>query len=228
MQKINQTYQGIDRAPHRSLFYAMGYLPEDLKKPLIGVVNAHNELIPGHFHLNDIAQAVKLGVSAAGGTPMEFPVIGICDGIAMNHKGMKYPLSTRELIADSIEAVTIGHQLDALVLIGNCDKIVPGMMMAAARLNIPAIYVSGGPMLTGNHKGKAVDLIRGPFEAVGAYADGNISDEEMEEIELSSCPSCGSCAGMFTANTMNCLAEGLGIGLPGNGTYLLPMVEEDN
>jgi len=222
MQKINQTYQGIDRAPHRSLFYAMGYLPEDLKKPLIGVVNAHNELIPGHFHLNDIAQAVKLGVSAAGGTPMEFPVIGICDGIAMNHKGMKYPLSTRELIADSIEAVTIGHQLDALVLIGNCDKIVPGMMMAAARLNIPAIYVSGGPMLTGNHKGKAVDLIRGPFEAVGAYADGNISDEEMEEIELSSCPSCGSCAGMFTANTMNCLAEGLGIGLPGNGTIPAP------
>ena len=222
MQKINQTYQGIDRAPHRSLFYAMGYLPEDLKKPLIGVVNAHNELIPGHFHLNDIAQAVKLGVSAAGGTPMEFPVIGICDGIAMNHKGMKYPLSTRELIADSIEAVTIGHQLDALVLIGNCDKIVPGMMMAAARLNIPAIYVSGGPMLTGNHKGKAVDLIRGPFEAVGAYAEGNISDEEMEEIELSSCPSCGSCAGMFTANTMNCLAEGLGIGLPGNGTIPAP------
>lgn len=222
MQKINKTYQGIDRAPHRSLFYAMGYLPEDLKKPLIGVVNAHNELIPGHFHLNDIAQAVKLGVSAAGGTPMEFPVIGICDGIAMNHKGMKYPLSTRELIADSIEAVTIGHQLDALVLIGNCDKIVPGMMMAAARLNIPAIYVSGGPMLTGNHKGKAVDLIRGPFEAVGAYADGNISDEEMEEIELSSCPSCGSCAGMFTANTMNCLAEGLGIGLPGNGTIPAP------
>ena len=222
MQKINQTYQGIDRAPHRSLFYAMGYLPEDLKKPLIGVVNAHNELIPGHFHLNDIAQAVKLGVSAAGGTPMEFPVIGICDGIAMNHKGMKYPLSTRELIADSIEAVTIGHQLDALVLIGNCDKIVPGMMMAAARLNIPAIYVSGGPMLTGNHKGKTVDLIRGPFEAVGAYAEGNISDEEMEEIELSSCPSCGSCAGMFTANTMNCLAEGLGIGLPGNGTIPAP------
>ena len=222
MQKINKTYQGIDRAPHRSLFYAMGYLPEDLKKPLIGVVNAHNELIPGHFHLNDIAQAVKLGVSAAGGTPMEFPVIGICDGIAMNHKGMKYPLSTRELIADSIEAVTIGHQLDALVLIGNCDKIVPGMMMAAARLNIPAIYVSGGPMLTGNHKGKTVDLIRGPFEAVGAYAEGNISDEEMEEIELSSCPSCGSCAGMFTANTMNCLAEGLGIGLPGNGTIPAP------
>ena len=222
MKKINKTFQGVDRSPHRSLFYAMGYLPEDLRKPLIGVVNAHNELIPGHFHLNDIAQAVKLGVSSAGGTPMEFPVIGICDGIAMNHDGMNYPLSTRELIADSIEAVTIGHQLDGLVLIGNCDKIVPGMMMAAARLNIPAIYVSGGPMLTGNNKGQAVDLIRGPFEAVGAFAEGNITEEELEEIELSSCPSCGSCAGMFTANTMNCLAEALGIGLPGNGTIPAP------
>lgn len=222
MKKANETYQGVDRAPHRSLFYAMGYLPEDLKKPLIGVVNAHNELIPGHFHLNEIAQAVKLGVSAAGGTPMEFPVIGICDGIAMNHNGMKYPLSTRELIADSIEAMTIGHQLNGLVLIGNCDKIVPGMMMAAARLNIPAIYVSGGPMLTGSHKGKTVDLIRGAFEGVGAHVEGKISAEELEEIEMQSCPTCGSCAGMFTANTMNCLAEALGIGLPGNGTIPAP------
>ena len=222
MTKVNKTYQGVDRAPHRSLFYAMGYLPEDLKKPLIGVVNAHNELIPGHFHLNEIAQAVKLGVSAAGGTPMEFPVIGICDGISMNHDGMNYPLSTRELIADSIEAVTVGHQLDGLVLIGNCDKIVPGMMMAAARLNIPAIYVSGGPMLNGNYRGQTVDLIRGAFEAVGAHAEGNITDEELEEIEAESCPGCGSCAGMFTANTMNCLAEALGIGLPGNGTIPAP------
>ncbi|SNS48615.1 dihydroxy-acid dehydratase [Anaerovirgula multivorans] len=222
MKKVNETYQGVDRAPHRSLFYAMGYLPEDLKKPLIGVVNAHNELIPGHFHLNEIAQAVKLGVSAAGGTPMEFPVIGICDGIAMNHNGMKYPLSTRELIADSIEAMTIGHQLNGLVLIGNCDKIVPGMMMAAARLNIPAIYISGGPMLTGSHKGKTVDLIRGAFEGVGAHVEGKISAEELEEIEMQSCPTCGSCAGMFTANTMNCLAEALGIGLPGNGTIPAP------
>ncbi|SDJ92376.1 dihydroxy-acid dehydratase [Natronincola ferrireducens] len=220
--KINNSFQGLDRAPHRSLFYAMGYLPEDLKKPLIGVVNAHNEVIPGHFHLNELAQAVKLGVSAAGGTPMEFPVIGICDGIAMNHDGMKYPLSTRELIADSIEAMTIGHKFDGLVLIGNCDKIVPGMMMAAARLNIPAIYVSGGPMLTGNHKGKPVDLIRGAFEGVGAYAEGKITAEELEELEAESCPSCGSCAGMFTANTMNCLAEALGIGLPGNGTIPAP------
>lgn len=222
MTKINETYQGADRGPHRSLFYAMGYLPEDLKKPLIGVVNAHNEIIPGHFHLNEIAQAVKLGVSAAGGTPIEFPVIGICDGIAMNHNGMKYPLSTRELIADSIEAMTIGHQFDGLVLIGNCDKIVPGMMMAAARLNIPAIYVSGGPMLAGNHKGKKLDLIRGVFEGVGAHAKGRITDEELIDLETQSCPTCGSCAGMFTANTMNCLAEALGIGLPGNGTIPAP------
>jgi dihydroxy-acid dehydratase len=222
MRKNSGTYQGIDRAPHRSLFYAMGYLPEDLEKPLVGVVNAHNEIIPGHFHLNEIAQAVKLGVSAGGGTPIEFPVIGICDGIAMNHSGMRYPLSTRELIADSIEAMTIGHKFDALVLIGNCDKIVPGMMMAAARLNIPSVYVSGGPMLTGTHKGKTVDLIRGAFESVGAYAEGHITEQELGEIENESCPTCGSCAGMFTANTMNCLAEALGIGLPGNGTIPAP------
>ncbi|MCC5909257.1 MAG: dihydroxy-acid dehydratase [Clostridiaceae bacterium] len=218
----NMTYQGVDRAPHRSLFYAMGYLPEDLEKPLIGIVNAHNEIIPGHFHLDKVVQAVKLGVSAAGGTPMEFPSIGICDGIAMNHEGMKYPLSSRELIADSIEAVTRGHQFDALVLVGNCDKIVPGMMMAAARLNIPAVYVSGGPMLTGNNKGKTIDLIRGAFEAVGSYAEGKITKEEMDDLEMNSCPTCGSCAGMFTANTMNCLAEALGIGLPGNGTIPAP------
>ncbi|SES85725.1 dihydroxyacid dehydratase [Natronincola peptidivorans] len=222
MTTKNKTYQGVDRAPHRSLFYAMGYLPEDLNKPLIGVVNAHNEIIPGHFHLNEIAQAVKLGVSAAGGTPIEFPVIGICDGIAMNHSGMKYPLSTRELIADSIEAMTIAHKFDGLVLIGNCDKIVPGMMMAAARLNIPAVYVSGGPMLSGKHKGRKVDLVTGAFEGVGAYAEGKITTEELQEIETESCPTCGSCAGMFTANTMNCLAEALGIGLPGNGTIPAP------
>ena len=222
MRKNSETYQGVDRAPHRSLFYAMGYLPEDLEKPLVGVVNAHNEIIPGHFHLNEIAQAVKLGISAGGGTPIEFPVIGICDGIAMNHSGMRYPLSTRELIADSIEAMTIGHKFDALVLIGNCDKIVPGMMMGAARLNIPSVYISGGPMLTGMHKGKPVDLIRGAFESVGAYAEGNITEKELEEIETESCPTCGSCAGMFTANTMNCLAEALGIGLPGNGTIPAP------
>ncbi len=220
--KSKEVTQGAARAPHRSLFYAMGYIPEDLKKPLIGVVNAHNEIIPGHFHLDELAQAVKMGVSAAGGTPVEFPVIGICDGIAMNHSGMKYPLASRELIADSIEAMTIGHKFDGLVLVGNCDKIVPGMLMAAARLNIPSIYVSGGPMLLGHHKGKAVDLIRGAFEGVGAHASGKITDEELEQLEYSSCPTCGSCAGLFTANTMNCLAEALGMALPGNGTIPAP------
>jgi dihydroxy-acid dehydratase len=214
--------QGAHRAPHRSLFYAMGYLPEDLEKPLVGVVNAQNEIIPGHFHLNEIAQAVKAGISAAGGTPIEFPSIGICDGISMNHTGMKYPLSSRELIADSIEAMTIAHKFDALVLVGNCDKVVPGMLMAAARLNIPAIYISGGPMLSGKLKGKKIDLIHGSFEAVGAYAEGKLTESELLEIENSSCPTCGSCAGLFTANTMNCLAESLGMALPGNGTIPAP------
>ncbi|AEH50299.1 dihydroxy-acid dehydratase [Pseudothermotoga thermarum] len=217
----HEVTQGIERAPHRSLFYAMGYLPEDLKKPLIAVVNAYNEIIPGHIHLRDIAQAVKLGISAAGGVPIEFPVIGICDGIAMNHSGMKYPLASRELIADSIEAMVMAHKFDGMVLIGNCDKIVPGMLMAAARLNIPAIYVSGGPMLAGNYRGRKVDLIS-VFEAVGAYKSGKISEEELMEMELLACPTCGSCAGMFTANTMNCLAEALGIALPGNGTIPAP------
>lgn len=214
--------KGPARAPHRSLFYAMGYLPEDLKKPLIGVVNAHNEIIPGHFHLNELVQAVKLGISSAGGTPIEFPVIGICDGIAMNHSGMKYPLPSRELIADSIETMTMAHKFDALVLVGNCDKIVPGMLMGAARLNIPAIYVSGGPMLAGKLHGKPIDLVRGAFEGVGAHADGKITDDELMDIEINSCPTCGSCSGMFTANTMNCLAEALGMALPGNGTIPAP------
>lgn len=214
--------EGAARAPHRSLLYAMGYLPEDLGKPLIAVVNAHNEIIPGHFHLNEIVQAVKLGISAGGGTPVEFPCIGICDGISMNHSGMKYPLSSRELIADSIEVMTMAHKFDALVLVGNCDKVVPGMLMAAARLNVPAIYISGGPMLTGRHKGKDIDLIHGAFESVGAYAEGNITEDELTEIEENSCPTCGSCSGMFTANTMNCLAEALGMALPGNGTIPAP------
>lgn len=214
--------QGTARAPHRSLFYAMGYLPEDLEKPLVGVVNAQNEIIPGHFHLNEIAQAVKAGISATGGTPIEFPSIGICDGISMNHTGMKYPLASRELIADSIEAMTIAHKFDALVLIGNCDKVVPGMLMAAARLNVPAIYISGGPMLSGKLKGKKIDLIHGAFEAVGIFAEGKLSEAELLEIENSSCPTCGSCAGLFTANTMNCLAESLGMALPGNGTIPAP------
>jgi dihydroxy-acid dehydratase len=202
--------------------YAMGYLPEDLGKPLIGIVNAFNEIIPGHVHLNDIVQSVKLGVSAAGGTPMEFPSIGICDGIAMNHSGMRYPLATRELIADSIESVATGQKFDGLVLVGNCDKIVPGMLMGAGRLNIPAVYVSGGPMLTGTYKGQSIDLISGSFESVGKYVAGNMSEEELEEIAMRACPSCGSCAGLFTANTLNSLAEALGIGLPGNGTIPAP------
>lgn len=218
----SQVTEGVARAPHRSLFYAMGYTPEDLRKPIIGIVNGFNEIIPGHIHLRDLAQAAKLGVAAAGGTPVEFPVIGICDGISMNHDGMKYPLASRELIADSIETMVMAHKFDGLVLIGNCDKTVPGMLMAACRLNIPSVYVSGGPMLTGKHGGEKADLVRGLFEAVGQYAAGTIGAEELQDMELSACPSCGSCAGLFTANSMNCLAEALGIGLPGNGTIPAP------
>ncbi|MGI6606796.1 MAG: dihydroxy-acid dehydratase [Peptococcia bacterium] len=214
--------KGIARAPHRSLFHAMGYTEDDLQKPLVAVVSAHNEIIPGHFHLDKVAQAVKLGVASAGGTPIEFPVIGICDGIAMNHSGMKYPLASRELIADSIEAMMVGHKFDAMVLIGNCDKIVPGMLMAAVRLNVPSVYVGGGPMLPGNHRGERTDLIKGAFEAVGSCAQGKISEATLTELEQSACPTCGSCAGLFTANTMNCLVEALGIGLPGNGTIPAP------
>lgn len=209
---------GPERAPHRSLFYAMGYTPDELRRPLIAVVNAHNEVIPGHYHLDTLAYAAKRGILAEGGTPIEFPVIGICDGIAMNHAGMKYPLASRELIADSIEAMMIAHGFDGMLLLGNCDKIVPGMLMAAARLNVPSVYVSGGPMLAGWYNGKVIDLISGPFEGVGAYAARKITQKELEEIELSACPGCGSCAGLFTANTMNCMAEVLGLALPGNGT----------
>ncbi len=209
--------KGSTRAAHRSLFYAMGYTPEDLKKPLIGVVNAFNEIIPGHIHLRDIAQAAKLGIAAAGGTPIEFPAIGICDGIAMGHDGMKYPLASRELIADSIEAMATAHAFDGLVLIPNCDKIVPGMLMAAARLNIPAIVVSGGPMLAGRYEGRDISVST-MFEAAGLYESGKITADELDSMEQSGCPSCGSCAGLFTANSMNCLTEALGMGLPGNGT----------
>ena len=209
--------KGSTRAAHRSLFYAMGYTPEDLQKPLIGVVNAYNEIIPGHIHLRDITEAVKLGVSAAGGTPIEFPAIGICDGIAMGHDGMKYPLPSRELIADSIESVAIGHGFDGLVLVPNCDKIVPGMLMAAARLNIPAVVVSGGPMLAGRHGGRDISLST-VFEAAGLYEAGKITADELDNMEKSACPGCGSCSGMFTANTMNCMTEVLGMALPGNGT----------
>lgn len=209
--------KGITRTAHRALFHAMGYSDEELKKPMIGVVNAFNEIIPGHIGLRDIAQAVKLGVAAAGGMPVEFPAIGICDGIAMGHNGMKYPLASRELVCDSIEAVANGHAFDGLVLIPNCDKIVPGMLMAAGRLNIPAVVVSGGPMLAGRHKGKDISVST-MFEAAGKVGSGQMSQEEMTQMEYEACPGCGSCSGLFTANTMNCMTEVLGMGLPGNGT----------
>ncbi|OLN33976.1 dihydroxy-acid dehydratase [Desulfosporosinus metallidurans] len=209
--------KGSTKAAHRALFYAMGYTPEDLEKPLIGIVNAFNEIIPGHGHLRDLAQAAKLGVSAGGGTPIEVPAIGVCDGIAMGHKGMSFSLPSRELIADSIEALAEAHALDGLVLIPNCDKIVPGMLMAAARLNIPCIVVSGGPMLAGRYQGKTISVSQ-MFEAAGQYESGKISAEELDAMEHSACPGYGSCAGLFTANTMNCLTEALGLALPGNGT----------
>ncbi len=209
--------KGITRTAHRTLFHAMGYSDDDLSKPLIGVVDAFNEIIPGHIHLRDIAQAVKLGVSAAGGTPIEFPAIGICDGIAMGHSGMRYPLASRELICDSIEAVANAHAFDGLVLIPNCDKIVPGMLMAAGRLNIPAVVVSGGPMLAGRYKGKDISVST-MFEAAGKVESGQIDESELARMECLACPGCGSCSGLFTANTMNCLTEVLGMGLPGNGT----------
>lgn len=209
--------KGVEKTPHRSLFKASGFTDEELERPLIGVVSAKNEIIPGHIHLDKIAEAVKTGVRIAGGTPIEFPAIGVCDGIAMGHIGMKYSLASRELIADSIESMAIAHGFDALVLIPNCDKIVPGMLIAASRLNIPAIVVSGGPMLSVNHDGKFRDL-NTAFEAVGAFKAGQIDECKLLELEEAACPSCGSCSGMFTANSMNCLCEVLGMALPGNGT----------
>ena len=209
--------KGSTRTAHRALFHAMGYSNEDLEKPLIGVVNAFNEIIPGHIHLREIAEAVKLGIAAAGGTPVEFPAIGICDGIAMGHDGMKYPLASRELICDSIEAMANAHAFDGLVMIPNCDKIVPGMLMAAGRVNIPAVVISGGPMLAGHYKGKEISVST-MFEAAGKLESGQITAAEMADMECKACPGCGSCAGLFTANTMNCLTEALGMGLPGNGT----------
>ncbi|AEE92620.1 Dihydroxy-acid dehydratase [Tepidanaerobacter acetatoxydans Re1] len=209
--------KGVMRAPHRSLFYAMGYTKEELARPLIGIVNAQNDIIPGHIHLDTIAQAAKLGVAMAGGTPIEFPAIGVCDGIVMGHIGMKYSLASRELIADSIEAMAIAHGFDGLVLIPNCDKIVPAMLMAAARINIPAVVISGGPMFAGRYKGKDIDL-NTCFEKVAEFTSGKISEKELEEVEQQACPGCGSCSGIFTANSMNCLTEALGMGLPGNGT----------
>ena len=209
--------QGVERAPNRSLFYAMGYTDEELNRPLIGVVCAHSEIVPGHFHLDKIAEAVKAGIRMAGGTPIEVPAIGVCDGIAMGHLGMKYSLASRELIADSTETMALAHCFDGLVLVPNCDKIVPGMVMAAVRLNLPSIVVSGGPMLAGNVAGERTSLSK-MFEAVGARKAGLIDDEQMEEFERGTCPGCGSCSGMYTANSMNCLCEAIGIALPGNGT----------
>ncbi|MDO5708384.1 MAG: dihydroxy-acid dehydratase [Andreesenia angusta] len=216
--------QGVRKAPHRSLFKALGYSERDLNKPLIGVVNGFNEVVPGHIHLRDIADAAKRGVLMAGGTPLEFPAIAVCDGIAMNHEGMRYSLASRELIADSVETMVRAHSLDGIVLIPNCDKSVPGMMMAAARLNVPAIVVSGGPMLAGLTNGRATDLTD-MFEAVGSVENDKMSEDELKELEDTACPTCGSCSGMFTANSMNCMAEVLGLALPYNGT--IPAVYSD-
>lgn len=215
--RSHKVTKGVDRAPHRSLFRAAGFHPAELDRPLIGIVNSANEIIPGHVNLDLIARAVKDGVRLSGGTPIEFPAIGVCDGIAMNHKGMHYSLASREIIADSIEVMTEAHSFDALVLITNCDKITPGMMMAAARLDIPAVMISGGPMQAGIHKGKKIDL-SSVFEGVGAVKAGRITESELQQMEQKACPGCGSCAGMFTANSMNCMAEALGLALPGNGT----------
>ncbi|RJQ70538.1 MAG: dihydroxy-acid dehydratase, partial [Desulfobacteraceae bacterium] len=219
--KSDQVKKGAERAPHRALLKACGYSDSEIQRPLIGIANSANTIIPGHVHLNSLAEAVKAGIYMAGGTPVEFGIIGVCDGIAMNHEGMKYSLASRELIADSVEIMAMAHGLDAIVMIPNCDKIVPGMLMAAARLDLPAIFVSGGPMLAGRHpdrpKDTKIDLIT-VFEAVGAVKAGRMNEDELAAIEEAACPTCGSCAGMFTANSMNCLAEAIGMGLPGNGT----------
>ncbi|NQT09894.1 MAG: dihydroxy-acid dehydratase [Desulfobacteraceae bacterium] len=213
--------KGIERAPHRSLFKSMGYTDAELKRPLIGIANSANAIIPGHIHLDKIVEAVKAGVYMGGGTPVEFGTIGVCDGIAMNHTGMKYSLASRELIADSIEVMATAHAFDAMVMVVNCDKIVPGMLMAAARLDLPAIVISGGPMLAGDNPNQTeagkIDLVT-VFEAVGAVLSGRMTEKGLTAIENAACPTCGSCAGMFTANSMNCLTEAIGMGLPGNGT----------
>ena len=208
---------GLEKYPHRSLLKAMGLTDREIDQPIIGVANSFNEFIPGHLHLNQITQAAKAGVRLAGGTPLEFGVIGVCDGLAMHHQGMKYSLPSRELIADSVEIMATAHPVDGLVLVANCDKIIPGMLMAALRLNIPAILISGGPMLAGHFRGREVDLIS-VFEGVGAVKAGKICEDDLKKLAECACPGCGSCAGMFTANSMNCLSEALGLALPGNGT----------
>ena len=209
--------KGMQQAPHRSLFNALGMTDEEMNKPLVGIVSSYNEIVPGHMNLDKIVEAVKLGVAMGGGTPVVFPAIAVCDGIAMGHVGMKYSLVTRDLIADSTECMAMAHQFDALVMVPNCDKNVPGLLMAAARLNIPTVFVSGGPMLAGHVKGCKTSL-SSMFEAVGAYAAGKMTEEDVKEYENKTCPTCGSCSGMYTANSMNCLTEALGMGLPGNGT----------
>ena len=216
MRKEN-VVDGVQNAPHRSLFHALGLTEEEQKRPLIGIVSSYNEIVPGHMNIDKIVEAVKLGVAMAGGTPIVFPAIAVCDGIAMGHTGMKYSLVTRDLIADSTEAMTLAHGFDGLVMVPNCDKNVPGLLMAAARVNIPTVFVSGGPMLAGRVEGKKTSL-SSMFEAVGAYNAGKLSDEKLKEYECKTCPTCGSCSGMYTANSMNCLTEALGMGLRGNGT----------
>ena len=208
---------GMQQAPHRSLFNALGLTEEEMKKPLVGIVSSYNEIVPGHMNLDKIVEAVKLGVAMGGGTPIVFPAIAVCDGIAMGHVGMKYSLVTRDLIADSTECMAMAHQFDALVMVPNCDKNVPGLLMAAARINVPTIFVSGGPMLAGHVHGQKRSL-SSMFEAVGSYAAGTMTEEDVKEFEAKVCPTCGSCSGMYTANSMNCLTEALGMGLPGNGT----------
>ena len=215
--KSDAVKKGSQAAPHRSLLNALGMTPEEMKKPMVGIVSSYNEIVPGHMNLDKIVEAVKLGVAMAGGTPVVFPAIAVCDGIAMGHVGMKYSLVTRDLIADSTECMALAHQFDALVMVPNCDKNVPGLLMAAARVNVPTVFVSGGPMLAGHVNGKKRSL-SSMFEAVGAYAAGKITEEELTEYENKVCPTCGSCSGMYTANSMNCLTEALGMGLRGNGT----------
>jgi dihydroxy-acid dehydratase len=218
----NKVKKGVERAPHRSLLRALGLTDKEMDQPFIGVVNSYNEIIPGHIHLRQIAEAAKAGVRSAGGTPFEVNVPGVDDGIAMGHIGMRYSLPSREVIADAVECMAVAHAFDALVFVTNCDKIVPGMLMAAVRLNLPCIFVAGGPMLAGHWQGQAVDLAT-VFQAVGLVSKGDMSEEELERLELVACPTCGSCAGMFTANTMNCATEALGLALPGNGT--IPAVD---
>ena len=222
--KSDNVKKGMQQAPHRSLFNALGFTKEEMEKPLVGIVSSYNEIVPGHINLDKIVNAVKMGVAEAGGVPVVFPAIAVCDGIAMGHTGMKYSLVTRDLIADSTECMALAHQFDALVMVPNCDKNVPGLLMAAARINVPTVFVSGGPMLAGRVKGHKTSL-SSMFEAVGSYAAGTMTEEDVQEYEEKACPTCGSCSGMYTANSMNCLTEALGMGLGGNGT--IPAVYSD-